>query len=94
MTNFGKFAAMAVPLLVLAAGCMGDYADRGLGPQCASSLEAAENTLGNSKARGFDGTVLWTRAASLIAAAKTQQAFGEYQNCVQKAIFAKDILTQ
>jgi len=37
-----------------------------------------------AKAKGFDGTVEYTKAASLLGAAKIQFEFGKYPNCIDK----------
>ena len=85
----------AIPVLMSAlAGCAGDPADRGLGPSCAAGLEAANNELGKAKAAGFSNSVNWGKAASLISAAKIQQQFSEYQNCVVKTREARRLLRE
>jgi hypothetical protein len=74
-------------------GCM-DAGDRGLGPACEAKLAAAERDLKAAEARGLHGKIAWTQAASLIAVARTQQQFSEYQNCVLKANRARYILLE
>lgn len=81
--------AVAIGLL---AGCSGDRADRGLGPSCAAGLDAANSQLSSAKAAGFADSVNWGKAASLISAAKVQQQFSEYQNCVVKTREARRLL--
>ena len=76
----------------LLAACTGDRADRGLGPSCAAGLEAANNDLGAAKAAGLADSLNWGKAASLISAAKVQQQFSEYQNCVVKTREARRLL--
>lgn len=85
-TGFVAFVAMA-----LLSGCM-DAADRGLGPACQSNVLAAEQALGRAKANNIGKAVDWAKAAGLITAARTQQAFSEYQNCVLKARKAREII--
>jgi hypothetical protein len=75
-------------------GCAGDPADRGLGPSCADGLGAASSELGKAKAAGFADSVNWGKAASLISAAKIQQQFSEYQNCVVKTREARRLLRE
>lgn len=75
-------------------GCAGDPADRGLGPSCAAGLEAANRDLGRAKANGLSDSVNWGKAASLISAAKIQQQFSEYQNCVIKTREARRLLRE
>lgn len=76
------------------AACAGDPADRGLGPSCAAGLSAATKELKAAKAAGFGDTVEWGKAASLISAAKVQEQFSEYQNCVQKTRDARRFISR
>ncbi len=78
---------------LLLAGCA-DVGDRGLGPACESRLAAAENELGHAKANSIGKSIDWARAATLIAAARTQQQFDEFQNCVIKADNARKIIAE
>jgi len=75
-------------------GCTGDRADRGLGPSCAAGLDSASSALGKAKAAGLADSVNWGKAASLISAAKIQQQFSEYQNCVIKTQEARRLLRE
>jgi hypothetical protein len=47
-------------------------------------LSMAYAELDRARANGFDGTVEWTKAAGLLTAAKIQQQFGKYPNCIDK----------
>jgi hypothetical protein len=78
--------------LVLA-GCSQDSGDIGRGHQCAANLDAGYRELNRAEADGLSGTVAWTKAASLLAAAKVQQQFEEYGNCVAKAQKARRYLS-
>lgn len=80
--------------LALIGGCTGDPADRGLGPACAAGLESANSALGKAKAAGLADSVSYGKAASLIGAAKVQQQFSEYQNCVIKTREARRLLRE
>jgi hypothetical protein len=44
------------------------------------------------EANGLSGTVAWSKAATLLGAAKIQQQFEEYQNCVIKVQKARAYL--
>ena len=79
-------------ILITLSACM-DAGDRGLGPACQSGLAAAERDLMSAKANSFGSAIDWTRAAALIAAARTQQQFNEYQNCIVKARSAREIIS-
>ena len=79
--------------LMLTAGCM-EPSDRGLGPTCQAELVSAEADLANARANSIGKAFHWSRAGALIAAARTQQQFSEYENCVIKARNARTILKQ
>ena len=84
---------LAVVTLVLISGCM-DSGDRGLGPACESGVSAAERELSIAKANSIGRAIDWAKAAGLIAAARTQQQFSEYQNCTLKAKKAREIISR
>jgi len=71
-----------------------DAGDRGLGPACASGLNAAERALSKAKANSIGKAADWAAAATLIAAGRAQQQFEEYENCVGKARQAQKILAK
>jgi hypothetical protein len=81
-------------LALLGAACSGEPGEASLGPGCADGLAAAERELETARAQGFGESVAWTRAATLIGAARVQQGFGEYENCVLKAREARAHLGQ
>jgi hypothetical protein len=74
------------------AACTQDQGDIGLGGQCADGLDAGYRELNHAEANGLSGTVAWSKAATLLAAAKVQQQFEEYQNCVIKVRKARAYL--
>ena len=76
-------AWICLPLIALAlAGCAGKTAYR---ESCATQLDAAWKELSIAEAEGFAGTVSYSKALSLLTAAKTQQQFEAYEGCVSKA---------
>ena len=76
--------AMAVLLgAVVLAGC--ERGERSLGPACRYELSEGGRELEYARANGLSDSVAWTKAASLLTAAKVQEQFGEYENCAQKA---------
>ncbi len=83
---------LVIITLITLTGCM-DAGDRGLGPACQSNLVAAERDLKSAKANSIGTVINWARAATLIGAARTQQQFNEYQNCVIKAKKARKIIS-
>lgn len=62
--------------------------------ECASGLSTAYAELDRARAHGFDGTVDWTKAAGLLTAAKIQQQFGKYPNCIDKVRRARFYIHQ
>ncbi len=79
---------------LVGAACSGEPGEASLGPACADGLAVAERELDAARAQGFGDSVAWTRAATLIGAARVQQGFGEYENCVLKAREARVHLRQ
>jgi hypothetical protein len=74
---------LIIASLAVLAGCAGDPLSS-QARQCESGLEAAYKELDFAKAKGFDGTVEYSKASSLLGAAKIQYEFGKYPNCVDK----------
>jgi hypothetical protein len=81
-------------MIFLLAGCTQDRGDVGLGGQCSAGLDAGYQELNQAEADGFSGAVTWSKAASLLGAAKIQQQFEEYQNCVLKVQKARRYLQE
>ncbi|HBZ95724.1 MULTISPECIES: hypothetical protein [Pseudomonas] len=74
---------ICLPLLAVAlTGCAGKTVYR---ETCANQLDAAWKELSIAEAEGFAGTVSYSKAFSLLTAAKTQQQFEAYEGCVSKA---------
>jgi hypothetical protein len=93
MTGRRDVFVLALTTALLAA-CTGDPADRGLGPRCAAGLDAGYAELKAAELNGFSGSVTWSKAASLLGAAKIQQQFEEYQNCTIKVDRARRYLRE
>ncbi|HJS31618.1 MAG TPA: hypothetical protein VJ924_06465 [Alphaproteobacteria bacterium] len=72
----------------------GAQSKNGLESQCAKGLDAAYAELDLAKAKGVAGVADMSWAASLLAAAKTQQQFGKYPNCVEKVNRARRIIAR
>ncbi len=77
------FVTVLTLFLAVTAGCAGNP-DSSLATQCENGLEVAYKELDYAKANGFDGTVEYSKAASLLGAAKIQSEFGKYPNCIEK----------
>lgn len=52
--------------------------------QCQNLLKLANQELNFGKAKGFSGTVEYSKAATLLAGAAIQYEFGKYPNCINK----------
>ena len=52
--------------------------------QCKKGLKIANQELDYAKAKGFSGTIEYTKAATLLGAASIQKEFGKYPNCNNK----------
>ena len=74
---------VSAAVLALASGCAGNPMGS-LAAQCDNGLKAGYRELNFAKANGLDGTVEYTKAASLLGAAKIQSEFGKYPNCIDK----------
>jgi hypothetical protein len=73
-----------VGLAGLLAACSGPPKNIEAADQCDNGLKIAYDELDYAKAKGFSGTVDWTKAASLLSAASIQKEFGKYPNCIDK----------
>ncbi len=83
---------LALPLaVVMLAGCAAKTNYRS---NCAQQLDAAWAELDIAKAEGFAGTVSYSKALTLITAAKTQQQFEAYQGCGSKAQKARFYISE
>ncbi|WP_152222410.1 hypothetical protein [Pseudomonas sp. SCB32] len=78
------YAVLAASLLL--AGCSGSSVNR---ESCATELNAAWKELDLAKAEGFAGTVSYSKAFTLITAAKTEQQVESYEGCLDKASKAR-----
>jgi hypothetical protein len=61
---------------------------------CAAEVDAAWSELSIAKADGFSGTVSYTKALSLITAARTMQAVENFDNCYNNAKDARFYLRE
>jgi hypothetical protein len=67
---------------ILLAACAAQPTGR---ERCSAQLDAAWRELDLAEAEGLAGTVSYGKAAGLLTAAKTQQAFERYEGCTDKA---------
>lgn len=60
--------------------------------QCQRGLKEANKELDFAKAKGFSGTVEYTKAATLLTGAAIQYEFGKYPNCINKVQRARQFI--
>ncbi len=89
---FSRLALVAFALAFLH-GCSGNPGGSAA-RQCSNGLDAAYGELSLAESQGFSGTVAWTKAASLLTAAKVQQGFEKYPNCIDKVTRARKYIAQ
>ena len=78
---------------LLLTACAGQP-QRDLAAECDQGLRSAYAELDLAKAKGFDGKVEWSKAAGLLTAAKVQQQFEKYPNCIDKVKRARYYIRQ
>jgi hypothetical protein len=61
---------------------------------CKNGLSQAYSEFEQAKADGFGGAVAMTKAGSLLSAAKIQQQFEKYPNCIDKVKRARVYIRQ
>lgn len=83
MTSRSRGTAALLLTSLLLVACTGKPGGA-LANRCSRGVAAAYGELKLAKAQGFGGTVDWTKAASLLTAAKVQYQFERYPNCIDK----------
>jgi hypothetical protein len=91
----GRLAAVAGLLSagIFLAACSGT-ASPGQVNACKNGLSQAYSEFERAKADGFGGAVAMTKAGSLLSAAKIQQQFEKYPNCIDKVQRARHYIRQ
>ncbi|MFO7604376.1 MAG: hypothetical protein R6X06_11270 [Gammaproteobacteria bacterium] len=79
-------------LLGLVLGACAGNPNSTIAHQCEQGLKIAHEELDFANAKGFSGTVEYTKAVSLLGAAKIQYEFGKYPNCVDKVQRAREFI--
>jgi len=90
--NKRPIVALTLSLLLLG-GCAGNPTSD-VAKQCRDGLAVAYQELDFAKTQGFEGTVDYAKAAGLLTAAKVQEEFGKYPNCVDKVDRARAFIRQ
>ncbi|MDH5600599.1 MAG: hypothetical protein OEY78_04760 [Gammaproteobacteria bacterium] len=87
-----KIVSYAIILsLFLIAGCQTNP-ESPAARQCQYLLKKANKELDFAKARGFSGTVEYSKAATLLTGASIQYEFGKYPNCINKVKRARNFI--
>jgi hypothetical protein len=76
------FVLLCLSSCLLISGCAGKTQFRNA---CSDELKAAKEESSISKAKGFGGTVSYTKAAALITSAVTMQTVENYDACYNQA---------
>jgi hypothetical protein len=80
------FAVVVTALLTVS--CAGGIASR-QGQECSEELRVAFQELDFAKAKGFSGTVAWSKAASLLSAAEVNKQLENFPGCIDKVTRAR-----
>ena len=86
-------AAGLLSLGLLVAACAGNAPPSQVAA-CKNGLSQAYSEFEQAKADGFGGAVAMTKAGSLLSAAKIQQQFEKYPNCIDKVKRARHYIRQ
>jgi len=89
-----RLLIMAATVSVALAGCStaptkSPEQELALAKQCDKGLDVGYKELNFSNANGFGGSWEYTKAASLLGAAKVQSGFGSYDGCIEKVTTAR-----
>ena len=79
--------------VLLLAGCAGNPVGTEA-EQCRKGLDAAYQELNAARAEGLEAGVAYTKAAALLGAARVQEEFGKYPNCIIKVQRARQYIQQ
>lgn len=94
MISISKFVAPAWLALVVAASLAGCTTKTHFRSACAGEIGAAWEELDIAKAKGFAGTVSYTKAFSLVTAARTMQTVENFESCYRQAKDARFYIRQ
>ena len=89
-----RLAVVLVLASVLLSGCRAQVGAEATASACARGLKQATAELDLAKAKGFGGTVAWSKAAGLIARAKIHQQFERYRKCTNETERARFYIRQ
>ncbi len=93
-----RLLIIAATVSVALAGCSSSPTkpaeDIALAKQCDKELDIGYKELNFSSAKGFGGSWEYTKAASLLGAAKVQSGFGSYNGCIEKVKTARSYIKE
>jgi len=88
-----RLIIMAAMVTITLAGCSSaptkPAEELALAKKCDKGLDVGYKELNFSNAKGFGGSWEYTKAASLLSAAKVQSGFGSYTGCIEKVKTAR-----
>lgn len=76
-------SVLFLAILFLVAGCEINPSSKSA-RQCQDGLKKANAELNFAKAKGFSGSMHFTKATTLLTGAAIQYEFGKYPNCIDK----------
>ena len=91
MKPFRPGTLLVLVTLAILAGCTREY-DAGQAKACSNGIDAAYRELQYAETQGLSSTVEWTKAASLLSAARVQLEFDRYRNCLDKVKRARAMI--
>jgi len=74
-------------------GCAGSTSGR-MDIACKRGIEFAYDELSLARSQGFSGTVAWSKASTLLGAAKVQEQLENYADCQDKVAKARFYIRQ
>ncbi len=94
-TKTARFCTLLVLVMLgsILAGCSGEKSLQ-QAAACRNGIDTAYREFSNAKSEGFGGAVNMTKAGSLLSAAKIQEQFEKYPNCIDKVKRARHYIAQ
>ena len=81
-------------VIIMLTACSGQPSNPDVADKCDKGLSIAYKEYEAAESKGFGGSVAMVKASSLLGAAKVQQEFGKYPNCVDKVKRARYYIKQ
>jgi hypothetical protein len=87
-------AAFGVLLVLAVTAAHAESPKASLAEECENGIKLAYKELDFAKAKGFGGTVEYSKAATLLSGAKIQSEFHKWPNCIDKVRRARRFLAK